>query len=427
MNHQQRFFRFLQDRIGLDATSVGAAMIERAVRQRCTAAQARDLDDYWLMLQQSAPEQQALIEAVIVPETWFFRYPESFTALARLASARLGELNGERPLRILSLPCSSGEEPYSIAMTLLDAGIAAHQFKVEGIDVSPHSIERASRGLYGRNSFRGARLDFRERHFTVQAEDYLLSEPVRKQVQLRVGNVLDPALLAGGPTYDFVFCRNLLIYFDVPTQQRVFGVLKALTAEPGVLFIGPAEGSLLARLGMRPLGIAQSFAFVRRSEPAAIDLPTRLPISPPPRLLPAVHLLPQARSQNRSVPLRAAVAEPAEVIAGAQQAATLLGQIATLANEGKSREARTACELYLQQHAPDAQVFYWLGLLSDGAGNALEAQVFYRKALYLQPQHPEALAHLAVLLASRGDMAGARRLQERAARSERAAESERKR
>lgn len=226
MNHQQRFSRFLQERIGLDSTSVGIAMIERAVRQRCTVAQARDLDDYWLMLQQSAPEQQALIEAVIVPETWFFRYPESFTALARLASARLGELNGARPLRILSLPCSTGEEPYSIAMTLLDAGIASHQFNVEGIDVSPHSIERARRGLYGRNSFRGARLDFRERHFTVQAEDYLLSEQVRKQVQLRVGNVLDPALLAGGATYDFVFCRNLLIYFDVPTQQRVFGVLK---------------------------------------------------------------------------------------------------------------------------------------------------------------------------------------------------------
>ena len=98
-----------------------------------------------------------------------------------------------------------------------------------------------------------------------------------------------------------------------------------------------------------------------------------------------------------------------------------------LANEGKSTEARAACELYLQRHAPDAQVYYWLGLLGDVAGNTLQAQGFYRKALYLQPQHPEALAHLAVLLASQGDTAGARRLQERAARSERNAESERKR
>lgn len=83
--NEQRFFRFLRERIGLDVESVGAPMVERALRQRCVAAGAMDLDDYWLRLQQSADEQQALIEAVIVPETWFFRYPESFTALASLA------------------------------------------------------------------------------------------------------------------------------------------------------------------------------------------------------------------------------------------------------------------------------------------------------------------------------------------------------
>jgi chemotaxis protein methyltransferase WspC len=80
----------------------------------------------------------------------------------------------------------------------------------------------------------------------------------------------------------------------------------------------------------------------------------------------------------------------------------------------------------LRSHEPVAQVFYWLGLLSDVGGNALEAQGFYRKALYLEPQHPDALMHLAALLQSRGDAAGARRLQDRAARSERA-DSERKR
>ncbi|NER61360.1 chemotaxis protein CheR, partial [Pseudomonas sp. MAFF212428] len=89
MSSEQRFFRFLQERIGLDVASVGAPMIERALRQRSAALQARDLDDYWLHLQQSTQEQQALIEAVIVPETWFFRYPESFGALTTLALKRL--------------------------------------------------------------------------------------------------------------------------------------------------------------------------------------------------------------------------------------------------------------------------------------------------------------------------------------------------
>jgi chemotaxis protein methyltransferase WspC len=421
MNNDQRFFDFLKERIGLDVTSVGTAIIERAVRQRIIAVPGRTADEYWQGLQHSAQEQQALIEAVIVPETWFFRYPESFATLARLAVKRLAEIKHLRALRILSLPCSTGEEPYSIAMALLDAGLGPHQFKVDGLDVSPLSVARAKEARYGRNSFRGAELGFRERYFDAEDEGYRLSERVREQVRLQVGNLLDPALLVNEAPYDFVFCRNLLIYFDQPTQQQVFEVLKRLTHQDGVLFIGPAEGSLLGRLGMRSIGIAQSFAFSRQGapEPQLVPalMPTPLPVrQPPSRVVPPV---------IRPRPFAASVTPIAEP--KGSDAATLLANIAALANGGKSAEARATCEEYLRSHAPNAQVFYWLGLLSDMAGSALEAQGFYRKALYLEPQHAEALVHLAALLASQGDAAGARRLQERAARSGRTADSEHKR
>lgn len=423
MSSDQRFFDFLKERIGLDVTSVGPAIIERAVRQRSTANHALTADDYWHRLQGSRDEQQALIEAVIVPETWFFRYPESFATLAKLAATRLAQINNLRALRILSLPCSTGEEPYSIAMALLDAGLKPHQFKVEGMDVSPLSVEKARRAVYGKNSFRGQDIEFRERYFTAENEGYRLDERVLDQVRLQVGNLLDPTLLANEPAYDFVFCRNLLIYFDLPTQQQVFEVLKRLTHVDGVLFIGPAEGSLLGRFGMRSIGIPQSFAFSRQAapEPVTAFLPTVLPI-PQPQPQP---VRPMAPARPR--PFAAVAPAPRAVKTPPSDAAALLVNIAALANEGKSAEARAACESYLRRHEPVAQVFYWLGLLSDIAGSALEAQGFYRKALYLEPQHPDALMHLAALLQSQGDTAGAKRLQDRAARSERAADSERKR
>jgi chemotaxis protein methyltransferase WspC len=423
MSSDQRFFDFLKERIGLDVTSVGPAIIERAVRQRSAALAAQTADEYWRTLQGSSDEQQALIESVIVPETWFFRYPESFATLAKLASKRLAELNNMRALRILSLPCSTGEEPYSIAMALLDAGFKPHQFKVEGMDVSPLSVEKARRALYGKNSFRGEDIAFRDRHFTADSDGYRLSPRVLDQVRLQVGNLLDPALLAHESPYDFVFCRNLLIYFDLATQKQVFEVLKRLTHVDGVLFIGPAEGSLLGRQGMRSIGIPQSFAFSRQPsgepEPLPVFLPTPLPIPAPVR---KVVPPPVSRRPFASATPTALAPRP-----GTADAATLLANIAALANEGKSAEARAACERYLRSHEPVAQVFYWLGLLSDVAGSVLEAQGYYRKALYLEPQHPDALMHLAALLQSQGDTAGATRLQERAARSERAADSERKR
>lgn len=424
MSSEQRFFDFLKERIGLDVASVGAAIIERAVRQRTTLSQAAHADEYWQLLQGSRDEQQALIEAVIVPETWFFRYPESFATLGKLARQRLAELNNMRALRILSLPCSTGEEPYSIAMALLDAGLKPHQFKVDGMDISPLSVDKARRAVYGKNSFRGQDLQFRDRHFMPEQDGHRVNEYVREQVRWQVGNVLDPTLLASEPAFDFVFCRNLLIYFDQSTQKQVFEVLKRLTHVDGVLFIGPAEGSLLGRLGMRSIGIPQSFAFSRHSEPHPEPLPmpkpVAVPVSQPLRSAP-----PPAPVRNR--PFAAVTALPVTKKTADPDAATLLAQIAALANEGKSAEARAACEHYLRSHDPVAQVFYWLGLLSDVAGLSLEAQGYYRKALYLEPQHPEALMHLAVLLQAQGDTAGARRLQERAARSGRTADSERKR
>ncbi|MFJ4453653.1 CheR family methyltransferase [Pseudomonas sp. NPDC089392] len=414
---EQRFFRFLRERIGLDVESVGAPMVERALRQRCVAVNATDLDDYWLHLQQSADEQQALIEAVIVPETWFFRYPESFTALASLAHKRLAELAGARPLRLLSLPCSTGEEPYSLAMALLDAGIAPGAFLIDGMDISPSSVAKAGQAVYGRNAFRGSDLGFRERFFDAVDEGQRLHERVRQQVSLQVGNVLDPALASRDGLYDFVFCRNLLIYFDVPTQQRVFEVLKRLLHAQGVLFIGPAEGSLLARLGMRPLGVAQSFAYVRQEGGCA---PVAAPAPPARRILPPP-ATPGYQPPSAAVP-RPLRALPVAVKAASQREHTregeseLLASIARHANAGASEQARAECQRYLGQFGPAAQVFYWLGLLSDTAGDAQQALTHYRKALYLEPQHPEALVHLAALLAAQGDQAGARRLQERAAR-----------
>jgi len=426
MSSDARFFAFLKSRIGLDVASVGEAIIERAVRQRCTSVKADDADAYWQLLLSSPEEQQALIEAVIVPETWFFRYPESFGTLGKLAAARIAQLSGARPLRILSLPCSTGEEPYSIAMALFDAGLQPQQFKVEAVDISPLSLQRARRAVYGKNSFRGDQLGFRERYFAQVEDGYRVDEKVRERVSFQAGNLLDPTLLVAQSAYDFVFCRNLLIYFDVDTQRQGFEALKRMTRDDGVLFIGPAEGSLLGRMGMASIGIAQSFAFRHRPEAAAEpsvvasatpSMPSPSMSAPPPALSakPAPSLRPKPAVRSFApVPAPARSASPTPTSTG--EATTLLGSIKQLANEGKSAEAKLACEQYLKRYEPVAPVFYWLGLLSEVGGDVIGAQGFYRKALYLEPQHPEALAQLAALLAAQGDSAGARRLQERAAR-----------
>lgn len=413
MSGAQRFVDFLKTQIGLEVGSVGISVIERAVRQRIASVCAIDADAYWQVLQHSAQERQALIEAVIVPETSFFRYPESFALLAQLAGQRLLSLAGSRTLRILSLPCATGEEPYTIVMALFDAGVGAAQFQVDALDVSPRLIERAQQARYGNHSFRGAQLGYRDRYFSAVEDGYALDERVRQQVRFQCGNLLDPALLANQPPYDLVLCRNLLIYFDQATQEAVLAGFKRLTRQDGVIFVGPAEANLASRLGLQTLGIAQAFAFRYPAASAAVERAPRTPQLKALRPPPARSGDGRARAAVKHAPRPAAAR--LTPTPSAEDGSAQLQAIASLANQGHITEAQQACERLLTAQGPSAEAFYWLGLLSDASGQPAQAQGFYRKALYLQPQHSEALSHLAALLAAQGDLAAAGRLRVRAA------------
>lgn len=261
------FSAVLKRKMGLDSGSIGAAAVERAVRHRMQSVGSDDEHDYLMRLQTSPAEMQQLIEAVIVPETWFFRYPESQEAMAALARERLFAPGAEaRQLRVLSVPCSSGEEPYSIAMALLDAGVPAARFQVDAVDISERMVAFAQRACYGRNSFRGESLSYRDRYFTETADGHQLAGHVTARVRFQAGNLFDPDLLPNAAPYDFVFCRNLLIYFDAPTQERAVTVLRRFARQDGILFVGPAETSLMTGRRLPAVPLARAFAF--RAEPA---------------------------------------------------------------------------------------------------------------------------------------------------------------
>lgn len=402
-----RLEQLLKTLIGLDARTLGHGAIERALLQRMAAC-ALDEEAYWALASGSPAEQRALVEAVVVPETWFFRYPESFVLLAAQARALQARRPAGQPLRVLSMPCSTGEEPYSIAMALLDAGFAPHGVHIDALDVSQHALDHAARGSYSGNAFRGDALDFRERHFQREADgSHRIHERLRGMVSLQAGNLLDAGLLSTRAAYDFVFCRNLLIYFDRPTQLQALACLERALQADGLLFVGPAEAGLMTQRGLQALDTAHSFAFRRRAAPPA---PAARPSAAPATPRPAPLWSPPATTAAAMRPVPPLQAAPS---AAPTDAAIGLARIAALANAGRNAEALSACAEQLDRHGPSAELHFWWGLLCDGAGQTDTAQRHYRKALYLEPHHAQALAHLAALLAAHGDRSGAARLQQR--------------
>ena len=394
----------LKDAMGLDVASIGAPALEHAVRKRLAACGLVDTSAYLEHLGSSNTELQELIEAVVVPETWFFRDREAFAALVRNVHDPASGLQARGKMRLLSLPCSTGEEPYTIAMALLDAGIGAQRFEIDAFDISAAAIARACRGVYGGNSFRGEDLGFRDRHFEPAGRGFRLRDAARAQVRFRQANFLAADFHPAARQYDTIFCRNMLIYFDSVTQGRAVAVLKRLLAPTALLFVGPSETGLFLNHGFDPLPSPCAFAF--RMGPVTPQQAARKRSA---HSTPAP--LPSSATASSSVP-RESIPDTAP--ANDLEAAT------RHADRGNFAAAERICVAHLRSHRPSAAVFHLMGLIRDAGGFLTEAAECYRKALYLDHGHRESLFHLALLLEKRGDAASARVLRNRAHRLDKA-------
>jgi chemotaxis protein methyltransferase WspC len=429
-----RFEAWLSRETGIDATSLGAKVLERVRATQddgetdveMAGGDSISIDSYWRLLSASPEERQALVEALVVPETWFFRDREAFVALARLANERLVR-EPARALRVLSAPCSTGEEPYSIAMALLDAGIGPERFTIDALDISERAIELAGRAVYGRNSFRGAALEFRERHFSPMEPGWRLDERVRQAVRFTQANLFELAASADA-RYDFIFCRNVLIYFHRDAQDNAIRLLDAQLAYDGAIFVGPAETGLMMRHAMTSARIPLAFAF-RRAQPEdlvqrvtpgaprsiAVPGPARAPL---PVVTPTVArtaaFKPVSVSAPRPGPVRKQHPAP---LHGQVKPPVSLDDVRRLADAGQFDEAERLSHEFVIVHGPHAEAFCLLGLIADARGQRADANDFYRKALYLDPTHYEALTHRAALLEIDGDIAGAQQLLRRAQRA----------
>lgn len=405
----------LRQKMGLDAESIGTAAIERAVRERMAARPGQDPQMYWEHLCASEVEVQELIEAVVVPETWFFRDREAFGALTRIALEGSSNLPTNRPLRVLSLPCATGEEPFSIAMALLDTGFPASRFQIDAVDISQRVIAYAERGVYGKNSFRGTDLGFRDRHFTRTGQNYQLSDVVRQHVRFRQANLFASGAFSEAHVYDFIFCRNVLIYFDHAGQKLAVRLLGRLLTPGGTIFVGPSESALLLDLGYGSAKIPLAFAF-RRQTVAAKQTPWQ-PITAQP---PAGQRIPATRGTTRPAVAAPRVRQGQPLLTAPKSlpkpSPQPLDEAQQLADQGKIAAAMQICQRVVNDGTPCAQAFYLLGLLHDTKNEHLQASVHYRKALYLNPTHTEAMLHLAEALIRTGETAEAQRLFDRARR-----------
>ena len=203
-----------------------------------TFCKQRDICSFGKLLEKVSFDKtlkQELIDALTTNETFFYREFKQIEDIVTLVKN-----SGERA-EILCAPCATGEEPYSIAIALLEAGVAPSRFHITGIDINQDAIGKAKEARYKERNIRNLSTAVLQRYFRQEDGVYLLHESVKSQVSLKVLNLFDPSFKSIGK-FDFILSRNMLIYFDKETKLKAKEILESLRKNANqAIFFGHAD------------------------------------------------------------------------------------------------------------------------------------------------------------------------------------------
>jgi chemotaxis protein methyltransferase CheR len=260
-----RFCAFFYRHTGILFNEQKRYFVERRVQDRIRATGSEGFRDYFSLMrfETSGQELQHLVNAMTVNETYFFREDYQFAALTSGVLPYLAKLR-QRPIRIWSVPCSTGEEPYSIAIAILEdwCDADAHDIEICASDIDSEVLAQARAGIYAPRSLHRLAAPLRSRYFAALPDGHFrLHAGIRESIDFGPVNVVDPRSMARYRGMDVVFCRNMLIYFDdISRRQTVEAIYESL-APGGFVFLGHSESMSRMSSLFQPCKVGDSIVY----------------------------------------------------------------------------------------------------------------------------------------------------------------------
>lgn len=241
-----RLCEFIYRRTGMSFTETKRYYLERRVNERMEATGASSFASYFARLRgDQRGEIEQFVNTFTVNETYFYREDHQLRCLtADLLARRIAVKPRSESVRIWSMPCSTGEEPYSIALWMLEnwSEVDAWDIEIVGSDIDTRVLEAAREGLYGQRALMRLTPDLIAKYFEPEPGDrWRILQDLRDSVRFTTANVMDPAETARHGRFDVIFCRNMLIYFDDASRRLAAENLFESLLPGGYICLGHTE------------------------------------------------------------------------------------------------------------------------------------------------------------------------------------------
>lgn len=265
-----RLCDFLYRRTGMLFGETKRYYIDRRVSDRVSATGSPSFGAYFSLLLADPAEAEKLINSFTINETYFYREEHQLRCLSR--SLLPGIIQRRRPgdrIRIWSVPCSTGEEPYSIAIWLLEnwSLVDAYHVEIVGSDIDSTALKDAAYGEYGVRAVSRLSPELRDRYFEPLGDGrWRIIQDLRESVTFRQANLVDRASMAQVDLFDVIFCRNVLIYFDEDARRRTVANLHLALSPGGYICLGHTESMSRISESFDVLRFEDAVVYQRRQE-----------------------------------------------------------------------------------------------------------------------------------------------------------------
>ncbi len=241
-----KFCEFFYRKTGMMFSDNKAYFVERRLQDRIVATGNASFREYFTLVrfETSGVEMQHLVNAMTVNETYFYREDYQFDALVQHVLPDIARTRGPgKPIRIWSLPCSTGEEPYSIAMQILENWGQADAYDIEILasDIDSRVIVDAKAGIYSARALHRLSDKLKAKYFRPRGDDFQICDALRQSIDFSVVNVSDAMAMRRFRDIDVIFCRNMLIYFDDDSRRQAVETLYESMRPGGVICLGHSE------------------------------------------------------------------------------------------------------------------------------------------------------------------------------------------
>jgi chemotaxis protein methyltransferase CheR len=244
----QRFVNLIYKKTGIWFETTKRYFVDKRLDERIAELGLADYREYYQLLKFSTEqaEMQQLINRLTINETYFFRdFPQlqgfAEDVLLQIVKAKIEA--GDKRIRLWSAGCSTGEEPYTLAIILLEMLPDPDQWTIEimASDINTRVLDAARKGFYNSRSVKDVPLEYLERYFTQRFETYILNKSVRNMVTFKMINLMEDREMKLQANYDLIFCRNVLIYFDTDSRLSVLNRFYQSLRSEGYIYLGHSE------------------------------------------------------------------------------------------------------------------------------------------------------------------------------------------